>query len=66
MTVKELIEELKQFPEDLKVCDAYNEANHDYLINQIGQSCKYCSNNPQNGGSGICHCMLGSWVITND
>lgn len=22
-------------------------------------SCKYCSNNPKNGGSGICHCILG-------
>ena len=21
--------------------------------------CKYCSNNPRNGGSGICHCILG-------
>lgn len=23
-------------------------------------SCEYCSNNPRNGGSGICHCILGS------
>ena len=23
-------------------------------------SCKYCSNNPRNGGSGICHCIIGS------
>jgi hypothetical protein len=22
-------------------------------------ACKYCSNNPSNGGSGICHCILG-------
>ena len=22
--------------------------------------CKHCSNNPKNGGSGICHCILGS------
>lgn len=22
--------------------------------------CEYCSNNPKNGGSGICHCILGS------
>lgn len=21
--------------------------------------CKHCSNNPKNGGSGICHCILG-------
>lgn len=26
--------------------------------------CQYCSNNPANGGSGICHCILGgmTWV----
>ena len=22
--------------------------------------CTYCSNNPNNGGSGICHCILGT------
>lgn len=22
--------------------------------------CAYCSNNPNNGGSGICHCILGT------
>ena len=21
--------------------------------------CDYCNNNPKNGGSGICHCILG-------
>lgn len=21
--------------------------------------CKYCSNNPANGGSGVCHCIMG-------
>lgn len=26
-------------------------------------SCQHCSNNPANGGSGICHCILGSQVI---
>ena len=23
-------------------------------------ACKYCSNNPRNGCSGICHCIMGS------
>ena len=22
--------------------------------------CTHCSNNPNNGGSGICHCILGT------
>lgn len=25
-------------------------------------ACKYCSNNPANGGSGFCHCILGNNV----
>ena len=27
-------------------------------------SCRHCSNNPINGGSGICHCILGQPKIT--
>lgn len=27
-------------------------------------SCINCSNNPKNGGSGICHCTLGQMKIT--
>ena len=25
--------------------------------------CVHCSNNPKNGGSGICHCILGQQAI---
>lgn len=25
--------------------------------------CKYCSNNPRNGGSRVCHCILGQQAI---
>lgn len=28
------------------------------------QSCLGCSNHPNNGGSGICHCTLGLPIIT--
>lgn len=28
-------------------------------INNISP-CEYCSNNPKNGGSGICNCIMGS------
>ena len=28
------------------------------------ESCRYCSNNPINGGSGICQCILGQPKIT--
>lgn len=26
--------------------------------------CKYCSNNPRNGGSGVCHCINGTPKLT--
>ena len=41
----------------------YQEVNKDYLTEQVAQACKYCPNNPQNGGSGVCHCTLGTPVI---
>lgn len=31
-------------------------------IGYENSSCKYCSNNPANGGSGICHCIMGNNV----
>lgn len=38
---------------------SYGGFNH-----QDQDPCQYCSNNPANGGSGICHCILGgmTWV----
>ena len=30
----------------------------------FSDACKTCSNNPANGGSGICHCILGTSPIT--
>lgn len=29
----------------------------------IPDNCKHCSNHSSNGGSGICHCILGSPII---
>ena len=28
-------------------------------FNNLPSTCEGCSNNPKNGGSGICHCILG-------
>jgi len=25
-------------------------------------ACTYCSNNPKNGGGGVCHCILGGMI----
>lgn len=30
------------------------------LVNKTPLACHSCSNNPQNGGSGICNCTLGN------
>ena len=33
--------------------------------NGIPEACRSCSNHPSNGGTGICHCTLGSPSITS-
>ena len=32
-------------------------------INAFSDNCRNCPNNPANGGSGICHCVLGTSTI---
>lgn len=32
--------------------------------NNDNETCKYCSTNPNNGGSGVCHCTLAVHKIT--
>ena len=32
-------------------------------VKDIPEACHHCSNHPSNGGSGICHCTLGSPTI---
>ena len=34
------------------------------MMEYIPKNCRHCSNHPSNGGSGICHCILGSETIT--
>ena len=33
-------------------------------LDNVPEACKYCSNHPSNGGSGICFCTLGSPKLT--
>lgn len=46
--------------------DFLNTHNYeDLAVSTFEQSaCANCSNNPKNGGSGICHCTLGQPKIT--
>lgn len=43
-----------------------NNTNADAIYNTAfnNEACKNCSNNPKNGGSGICSCTLGLMKIT--
>lgn len=34
------------------------------LKDNIPEACKNCPNHPSNGGSGICHCTLGTQPVT--
>ena len=36
---------------------------YDNSNNQFPAPCRNCSNNPANGGTGICHCWLGYQTI---
>ena len=55
------IDELKEYT----VLNVSNFNLEDSLIGSFEQSaCINCTNNPKNGGSGICHCILGQMQIT--
>lgn len=43
----------------------YVEANYNYLMQQAKNACVRCANNPSNGGSGVCNCMLGMSMISH-
>ena len=48
--------------DDLTLLNNYNL--EDVTINSFEQpACKHCSNNPANGGSGICQCTLGGQQV---
>ena len=36
----------------------------DSKLTDIPPSCIHCNNHPSNGGSGVCHCILGDWNST--
>lgn len=45
--------------------DYLNSSLKDSLVGNFKQSpCDNCSNNPKNGGSGICNCILGLPKVT--
>jgi hypothetical protein len=62
---------------EIDIKDLYKELQYlnnklDFIIDQnkiqeilnTPEACRNCSNHPSNGGSGICHCILGQPKVT--
>lgn len=41
-----------------------DKTNYEITSPSESDTCKGCANNPRNGGSGVCNCILGSPQIT--
>jgi len=66
--LKELLKSDFSKEEILKLIEIFEESNKYFnytytYSNQTNSYCEYCSNHPKNGGSGICHCILGTPII---
>lgn len=71
--VKEAIDKIYNKPEVAETPDIHSEHTLDWGIASplpidgvnaiIPNACRTCSNHPYNGGSGICHCIMGTTQI---
>lgn len=62
-----IVEQVKKsiiVPYEMKLPETTNTGELGYTVSNVLDACKQCSNNPANGGSGICHCILGTSPIT--
>jgi hypothetical protein len=46
-----------------KVVTEYGKFIYNNNTTVVSDVCKKCSNHPTNGGSGVCHCTLGTQII---
>ena len=55
----------KKKEEALKTLDYIRQYSYEYLAppDFTKDACQHCNNNPKNGGSGFCHCILGSNIV---
>ena len=60
--VKKLNEEIEKLKQEMNRLRSISNITEDPNAN-IPVNCRNCSNHPSNGGSGICHCILGSQVV---
>ena len=49
-----------------KMADNNNIVRVPYIRNEFSapNPCRNCPNHPSNGGSGVCHCILGNMSVT--
>lgn len=57
-----LSDSLEEYNNSLIKHNLFKDFEKDFEIEQ--PACQNCSNNPKNGGSGICHCIVGQMNIT--
>ena len=63
--MEEQLKELERLKEQLnRLFEYYSKIAPTSNTDYIPAACRSCSNHPSNGGSGICHCTLGSPTIT--
>lgn len=61
---KELLPEIFLFLTGLSTGDEATPEYETWNNSFTNEACKRCSNNPKNGGSGVCQCILGTPKIT--
>ena len=67
---REIVEQVKKsiiVPYEMKLPEQTSTTSSwelGYAVSNVLDACKQCANNPANGGSGICHCILGTSPIT--
>ena len=64
---REIVEQVKKsiiVPYEMKLPETTNTWELGYTVSNVLDACRQCSNNPANGGSGICHCILGTSPIS--
>lgn len=59
--IRKLAEEVEKLKQEIIRLHAISDIKND-SYSSIPVNCRNCSNHPSNGGSGICHCILGSQV----
>jgi len=62
--IKEIQEKIDKLSEEIekiyKIISSQNK-NYNIAYTEIPPYCRNCTNHPINGGTGVCHCILGEY-----